>query len=186
MTFLQRLHGDVNVKLQAVAILAVAGVVCLFELALFRLAIVPISQTSVEALLRSRLAVNPTGAMGTVQATLRWMAQRERIVVDDYNRKLVFTGVLVGLAPLLILLMLFLSSSSLRQASLKHALVDIGLTIVVLVSFQITFFMMGQRWAFSSAEHLLDVMVQQYHADAAADSDVVQRDPRVSSLYRGD
>lgn len=185
MTLGNTLVHDVHVKLQVVSVLLVTAFVVAFELAIYLNGVVPIARSSLRSLLHGAAGVRRTNGVVAVDAALSLLEQRERRLVRTNNGAAVLRGVLIVVAPVLLVVLLFLSSARLRDAPLGHVLADVGCTVLLLGAFQGCFFMLGQQWAYPSVREMVAAITKQYREDCAADGepDDPVVDPRIRQLY---
>ena len=179
---------DVAVKRQVVTLCLVTAFVVAFELALYLFGVVPMAQEAVRGMLHRASAergVRRSHAAVTADAWLALGDLRERRLIEANNAAARLRGVLIVLAPLLIVVILFLSSRPLRESPLHHVYLEVGLTVLVLSLFQVAFFRLGQRWEYPTEREMVHRIAEQYRADCAADGDSAPRaDPRIAALLR--
>ena len=75
------------------------------------------------------------------------LEMRERDLIKANNDAALLRGLLIVSVPIVLMLILFLSSAPLRNASLRHVAIDVGITVLCIMTFQCVFFLMGLRWS---------------------------------------
>ena len=96
--------------------------------------------------------------------------RREHRLTTENNGACTLRGIIITIVPLLIVLILFLSSSKLRASKLSNMYWEIFITVCLVVAFQINFFLMGMRWSYPTGEEMLTFVSQQYVREATKDN----------------
>lgn len=113
-----------------------------------------------------------------------WERREQRLVAEN-NGACTLRGMIITAVPLIILLILFLSSSKLRASNVANMYLEIFITVVLVVAFQVTFFLMGMRWSYPTGEEMMTFVTQQYVREATKDtSRPPVRDERVIRLMK--
>jgi len=159
------------------------NLVTLFEILLFRVLVVSQAHAAVYGTLsknekRGGLYDNPK--LATIKALICTMQRYERDSLHQHNSHLMLVSFMIAALPLILMVILVLSSSELRYTSFKYVYLDVMMAVLLLVSFQGLFYVLGRRWQYSPLSEIQHRIVEQYVADAAKDGDVdIKKDVNV-------
>lgn len=155
----------------------------LFEILLFRVLVVPQAHGAVYNTLsknekRGGLHDNPKAAV--IKALICTMERYERDSLKQHNSHLMLISFMIAALPLILMVILVLSSSELRKASFKYVYLDVTMAVLLLMLFQGLFYVLGRRWQYSPISEIKHRIVEQYVTDAAKDGDVdIKKDVNV-------
>lgn len=172
------------VKLQVCTILLVTGLVVLFEIAIYVKGVVPTAQKALSGMLWGVAGTKRTPLTQGLDGWLELLEARERPLVEANNSACLQRGAFVVLLPLLLFGLMFYHYRDLRQTPLGGVWRDTGISVVLIVVLQISFFMMGMRWMYPSASEYVYEVAKQYRAEVVADGDAEPvADERMRQLW---
>lgn len=159
-----------RVWLQVTSILLVTSIVVAIELCLYLYAVVPAARKGLRTIMQP--STKPDAGDGdTVPARpfdvpLALAAEREAPLVTANNDACVLHGLLIAVVPLVLLVILFLSSRRLRAAPLGGTLIDVAMSVGMIAAFQLTFMFMGQQWSYPSMNFMIRTITDAYRTAA--------------------
>lgn len=178
---------NIEYQKQLVTVVGTAFLVVLMEILLFVGFILPTAEAGLRNTLSrdnedGRLYDNAHLGMGTARAVLCTMRTGEIADIKTHNSQLLFKAFLIALLPLLIVIVMFMSSSRLRQTSLKYVYADIAVGVLLLVIFQGLFYIIGTKWRYTAMDVVTQDIVRQYR-EGAGEGENVCLDPNIQTLF---
>ena len=159
------LWQDDDVKRQVLAVASIAFLMGTFELIFFLWVVVPTVRSGMQSLLQGVVSVTPPPLVRHLaRAGLGVLKEREQELIDRNNATARVNGVLIALAPLVLVVLLLVMYPTLRREGRRHVILDVLMVFACLAAFQVMFFFLGRRYHYSTTPEMLSDLVDRYNA----------------------
>ena len=159
-----RMKTDMDVKRQVLAVSLIAFLMGTFELIFFLRIVVPTVRSGMVKMLRDLVPSGPPNLARRVARTAVAVAEeRERDLVVRNNASARTSGIIIALVPLLLVLWMLSRYPDLRCSGRRHVILDVLMVFGCLVAFQVTFFFLGQQFAYTSSPEMVNDIAKQYN-----------------------
>lgn len=169
-THWSKLRTDVHVQKQVLTVAAISALMAAFELGFFILFVVPNVRSGMQSLLRGSAGaavgdlVDPR-IRPYVGVPVGVATERERALIEGTNASARDAGIAIVLLPVLLCGLMLWMNPALRRAQKRDVYIDVALVVGALVGFQVLFYFVGQRWAYTTTPEMLADVLSAYNAE---------------------